>query len=123
MPRGSGRELYVGVTDYGWFNFLATRRDLDEVNFWRPGGTVLRASQGSPFLFKLKAPHNSIAGVGFLEYSDRMPIADAWEFYGEKNGAADMDALIESIQRNREAPVDRQHVIGCLIVSQPTFFP
>ena len=33
MPRGSGRELYVGVTDYGWFNFLATRRDLDEVNF------------------------------------------------------------------------------------------
>ncbi len=52
-----------------------------------------------------------------------MSIADAWEFYGEKNGAANMVALIESIRRNRDASVDRQHVIGCLILSQPTFFP
>jgi len=123
MPRSSGRELYIGVTYYGWFDFLAARSNLDEVNFWRPGGSVLRASQGAPFLFKLKAPHNSIAGVGFFEYSDRMPIADAWEFYGEKNGAANISALIESIRHNRDAPIDRDHVIGCLILSQPTFFP
>jgi len=123
VPRASGRELYVGVTDYGWFEFLSGRAGLDEVNFWRPGGSALRASQGAPFLFKLKAPYNSVAGVGFFEYSDRMSIADAWEFYGEKNGASDVEALIKSIQSNRDAPVDRQHVIGCLILSQPTFFP
>lgn len=113
----------MGVTDYGWFDFLAARGDLDEVNFWRPGGSVLRAASGAPFLFKLKAPYNSVAGVGFFEYSDRMSIADAWEFYGEKNGAATINSLIESIRRNRDASVSRQHVIGCLILSQPTFFP
>ena len=113
----------MGVTDYGWFDFLAAHGDLDEVNFWRPGGSALRAPAGAPFLFKLKAPYNSIAGVGFFEYSDRMSIADAWEFYGEKNGAVNLAALVESIQRNRDASVDRQHLIGCLILSQPTFFP
>jgi putative restriction endonuclease len=123
VPRASGRELYIGVTDFGWFDFLAGRSNLDEVNFWRPGGGALRASQGAPFLFKLKAPYNSIAGVGFFEYSDRMTIADAWEFYGEKNGAADLDALIKSIRRNRDASVDRHHVIGCLVLSEPTLFP
>jgi hypothetical protein len=28
---------YVGVTDDDWYNFLAARPDLKEVNFWRPG--------------------------------------------------------------------------------------
>lgn len=30
--------LYVGITDYDWFRFLAAQPGVDEVNFWQPGG-------------------------------------------------------------------------------------
>jgi hypothetical protein len=29
---------FVANTDYEWYRFLSGRPDLDEVNFWRPGG-------------------------------------------------------------------------------------
>lgn len=29
---------FVGVTDGDWFRFLRARPELDEVNFWQPGG-------------------------------------------------------------------------------------
>ena len=29
---------YVGVTDYSWYQFLAARPQLTEVNFWQPSG-------------------------------------------------------------------------------------
>jgi hypothetical protein len=29
---------YVGITDYDWFSFLSQQPNLDEVNFWKPGG-------------------------------------------------------------------------------------
>jgi len=55
--------IWVGVTDNAWFSFLATR-GLDEVNFWQPSATppFTSAPVGMPFLFKLKRPHNHIAG-------------------------------------------------------------
>jgi putative restriction endonuclease len=27
--------LYVGITDYDWFSFLAAQPGVDEVNFWQ----------------------------------------------------------------------------------------
>jgi len=120
----SGRELYVGVTDGSWYEFLSSRPGIDEVNFWRPGGRgLLRAPQGAPLLFKRRSPQNAIAGLGFVEYVDRMSIADAWEFYGSKNGAASLDELVRTIGRILKKPVDRFHIIGCAILSQPVFFP
>jgi len=60
-------KAYVGVTDGDWYQFLAARPDLDEVNFWRPGGgREFRAlSVGEPFFFKTHHPHNRIVGGGF----------------------------------------------------------
>ena len=77
--------------------------------------------QGAPFLFKLKAPLNAIAGVGFFERAERLTVEDAWEFYGRKNGAASLAALCAAIGRNRHEPVGRTDVIGCIVLSQPTF--
>jgi putative restriction endonuclease len=52
---------YVAVTDKDWYQSLAGRPDLDEVNFWQPGGNrvfgTLKA--GEPFLFKLHYPDNA----------------------------------------------------------------
>ena len=41
-------KLYVGVTDNDWYRFLSQLSNVDEVNFWQPGGTHLfKAFQGS----------------------------------------------------------------------------
>jgi len=32
-------KLYVGVTDNDWYHFLSRLPNLDEVNFWQPGGS------------------------------------------------------------------------------------
>jgi len=54
--------LYVGITDYDWFRFLAALPSVEEVNFWQPGGrTNFRALRsGELFLFKLHAPETSL---------------------------------------------------------------
>ena len=47
-------KTYVGITDRDWFEFLRSRRNLDELNFWQPGGQIqFRAlSVGEPCLFQ-----------------------------------------------------------------------
>jgi hypothetical protein len=51
-------KAFVAVTDRDWYEFLRRRPDLDEVNFWQPGGgRQFRAlDPGQPFLFKLHYP-------------------------------------------------------------------
>jgi hypothetical protein len=35
---------FVAVTDKDWYQFLAARPNLDEVNFWQPGGNRIANS-------------------------------------------------------------------------------
>ena len=118
-------KLYVGVTDNDWFRFLAARPELDEVNFWQPGGNRLfRTLQiGEPFLFKLHAPRNFIVGGGFFAHASILPASLAWEAFGEKNGAetfGEMRARIVKYRRGNVEPHDKLNV-GCIILTQ-TFF-
>jgi putative restriction endonuclease len=63
---------FIGNTDYDWYRFLAAQPDIDEVNFWQPsggGGRFVALSPREP-LFRLKSPHNTVAGFGyFASYS------------------------------------------------------
>lgn len=120
LPRPD--RFYVGVTDRDWFEFLRSEPALDEVNFWSPGGRIINAPRGLPFLFKLKAPQNTIGGCGFVAFVERMPIRDAWEFFGRENGAASPAALRSRITANRRAPTTLDHIIGCSVLSNPFFF-
>ena len=72
---------YVGVTDGRWYRFLATRPELTEINFWRPGGRhAFRALQpGEPFFFKTHYPDNRVVGGGFFSGFVFMRVSDAWE--------------------------------------------
>jgi hypothetical protein len=40
---------YVGVTDNEWYAFLASRPEITQVNFWRPGGKEFRATPRSGY--------------------------------------------------------------------------
>jgi putative restriction endonuclease len=120
LPRPD--RFYVGVTDRQWFSFLRNEPVLDEVNFWSPGGRRISAGLGVPFLFKLKAPQNVIGGGGFIAFVERMPIRDAWEFFGRENGAPSLEELRLRIEANRRAPTTLDNVIGCFVLSNPFFF-
>jgi putative restriction endonuclease len=119
---------YVAVTDPDWHSYLSQQENLDEVNFWQPNpwtGTFGVLRRGEPLLFKLKAPHNAIAGVGFFERYVTLPFSLSWDAFGHKNGAADKQAMWERIARLRN---DRpawweDFSIGCLMLVEPCFFP
>jgi len=117
---------YVAVTDKDWYQFLEGRPDLDEVNFWQPGGNrvfgTLKA--GEPFLFKLHYPDNAIVGGGFLAHASLVEAGVAWDAFGEKNGAPSYAEMRRRIERYRRAPSDPRasYQIGCIILVEPFFW-
>jgi HNH endonuclease len=116
--------LVVAVTDGEWFEYLRTRPDLPEINFWAPSGTNFRAlSPGELFLFKLHAPLNFIVGGGVFAHASIAPCSLAWEAFGEANGAVTLAQMRARIGRYRRAdPHSREDFqIGCRILTQPFF--
>ena len=115
-------KIYLAVTDIDWYHFLRQEHP-EEVNFWQPGGTqgfkVLPV--GGPFLFKLKAPINAIAGIGFFASHTRLPLSVAWEIFGRSNGTDNYNVFKSKITGYRR---DNQPnpVIGCIILTDPVFF-
>lgn len=119
----TGLKGYVGITDDEWFEFLSRQVEIDEVNFWQPGGrTVFRALEpGEPFFFKLHAPNHFIAGGGFFAHSTIMPLNIAWGAFGLKNGAGSLPEMRALIERRRSSGSMNDN-IGCILLQQPFFF-
>jgi putative restriction endonuclease len=118
-------KAFVAVTDRDWYGFLRCRSDLDEVNFWQPGGgRRFRAlNPGQPLLFKLHYPENAIVGGGFFAHFSLFPASLAWDAFGEKNGAPTFDEMRRRIERYRRiAPDPREdYTIGCIVLEEPFF--
>ena len=120
-------KAYVAVTDFDWFDFLSRQPGIDEVNFWKPGGTgnfnVL--GPGAPLLFKLHWPDNFIVGGGFFASFSRLPVSMVWETFGIKNGAptfAEMRKLVAQYKERPSNPRD-DFEIGNIILQDPFFLP
>lgn len=120
---------YIANTDFEWYQFLLARPDLDEVNFWRPGTANFHALvPGAPLLFRLKAPHNAIAGVGFFVHFSLLPMSVAWATFEAKNGVDSEQAMRRRIERYRQrlgTPAERgeDYKIGCIVLTEPVFLP
>lgn len=118
-------KLWVGVTDNDWYHFLAEQQP-DEVNFWRPGGGGFGAiNKYEPFLFKLHSPYNFITGGGFYVRSTQLPLSLAWDVFEEKNGTETYEEFYQKIHGYRESrgTMAPNPVIGCIVLTQPFFFP
>ena len=119
--------LYIYPTDNDWYRFLSSRQDLDEVNFWRPGGAqpFRQLQPGDLLLFRLRAPINKIAGGGIYTHFSFAPLAQVWEAFGIKNGTADYSSFRKLIAKHRNLPAHHADsaVIGCIVLSSPFFFP
>lgn len=116
----------MGVTDGSWYRFLVARPELGEVNFWRPSSKQAFRSlvPGEPFFFKSKSPQNRIVGGGFFSDFVRLPLSEAWDLFGEANGAASLRELRQRINANRGDPIREgdDPVIGCILVRDVRFF-
>lgn len=113
---------YVATTDLEWFKFLRERQPLDEVNFWQPSAHGFNQPSGTPFFFKLKAPHYAIGGFGiFARYAPATPRL-AWEAFGLKNGAGTFEEMRSRVASYAAQPEKSGHHVGCIMVAQPVFF-
>lgn len=121
--------VYVYPTDKDWFDFLASRPDIDEVNFWRPGGVqeFRQLDPGDLLLFRLKSPINRIAGGGVYVHFSIYPLGLAWEAFDVRNGAPSEDSFKARIARYKGVPniadLREDATIGCIILQAPFFLP
>ena len=118
----------IAITDHEWFQFLASRPDLDEVNFWRPRDLDRpNIAPGTPFIFKLRHKYgDAIVGFAFFLRHDVLPAWRAWDVFEQANGAtsfADMRLRLERLRRDPESAHGAgDYPIGCLLLSAPVFF-
>jgi len=120
-------KAYVGVTDFDWFSLLRVQPDLEEVNFWQPGGSrrFQALSPGELFLFKLHSPRNFIVGGGFFAHSSLLPVSLAWSTFGRGNGVESLDEMRTRTLRYRRGSTKQREdfTIGCVILVAPFFLP
>lgn len=118
---------YVAVTDPGWYERLSRTPGPKDANFWRPSARPFaRLEIGTPFFFKLKAPHNAIAGFGYFAGFTILPDWLAWETFGDTNGVdglATLLARLTTIQEGARIEADPGGRIGCCLVAEAVFFP
>jgi putative restriction endonuclease len=80
---------------------------------------------GTPFLFKLRAPANVIAGFGYFASFSVLPDWLAWDTFGEANGVASLAELRARLLKIREGAsieADPQGRIGCSLIAEARFF-
>lgn len=119
---------YIGITDYDWYKLLSNEvTDLEEVNFWQPGGNRhFRALEpGELFLFKLHSPRNFIVGGGIFAHASILPVSLAWSSFSESNGVRSLAEMRDRTARYRKTAVGSREdfSVGCIILTQPFFFP
>jgi putative restriction endonuclease len=116
--------LFLAVTDDGWFDYLSSQPTLPEVNFWRPSAMAFHALRdGELLVFKLKSPRNQIGGFGVFSNSTVLSLQEAWETFGDANGAPSYEAFQAAIAQLRTEPVGPSTNIGCRVLTEPVFLP
>lgn len=116
---------YVGVTDLGWARHLASRPEIHEVNFWRPRDTKNFGAivPGEPFLFKTRQ-ENRVVGGAIFQAHVVMPLASAWDFFGQGNGVASLEEFINRIGRLAGEPITdaATRPVSCILLRDAIFF-
>lgn len=126
--------LFIANTDADWYRHLsrlaAAPGGLDEANFWKPSGRAnfKALSFGEPLAFKLKKAHgHAVVGFGLFAAFRRLSVREAWDAFGESNGAPTLADVVTRVGKYVKTPpgepLPRTHRIGCILLAAPVFFP
>ena len=79
---------------------------------------------GEPFFFKTHHPHNRVVGGGFYSDPVRLRLSEAWEVYGDANGARTLELMRWRGIRYHHAPVSfaDDPYIGWVLLRDVRFF-
>lgn len=122
---------FVAVTDKAWFDYLSSKASggrVDEVNFWSPSASrrMKDFKPGDPIFFRLKSPHNVVAGYGFFGWQGLLPMDEAWRTFGWRNGDPDEDRFMGRIAGYRgKAPSPaavRSQGVWCTVLRAAMFW-
>lgn len=121
--------LYVGITDIDWFNFLQSNQNKlgDYINFWTPSTTVFKAlAPGELFLFKLHNKKNTIengeiVGGGIFRNYQVMNIDQAWNKFGIGNGYSSISQIKTKINNYKRKSDVNKNLIGYIVIEKPFF--
>ncbi len=117
---------WVANTDREWFQFLASRAPLEEVNFWAPDKRpAISLPLGSPWLLKFHVRSGGwIVGGGFFAHHTTVTPRFAWETFGENNGTATYFEFVNRIKGYSERQIDPDlTLIGSTVLVEPFFLP
>ncbi len=123
---------FIALTDKRWFDYLSIQAIdgvVDEVNFWQPKGTkpMRRMEPGTPVFFRLKKPHHALVGYGFFAHFQVVPVEEAWNLFGWRNGDGSMASFLTRISsyRNEDLSLsaNRRKPIGCTVLRDARFWP
>ena len=112
---------WIAVTDYRWYErLLEDELEDDDVNFWQPSARAPKhMPTGTPFFFKLKAPHNAICGFGYFAGFSVLPDWLAWDSFGRANGVSSLSELRERLAKiRRGAKIPSRPEIGCCMIAE-----
>ena len=122
---------FIALTDERWFDFLSTRAEqnrVDEVNFWQPRAKrpMKRMQPGEPVFFRLKRPYNAVVGYGFYAHHQVVPVNEAWELFGWKNGADSFAGFLQRIAGYRKEDLsiadNQRKPLGCTLLRDAHFW-
>lgn len=122
---------FIALTDKAWFDFLELRAvagRVDEVNFWSPLSMrpMKHMTPGEPVFFRLKSPHDAIAGYGFFAHFATLGLDEAWRLFDWRNGDPYEAAFLQRIGRYRHLdlldPRTPQGPLGCTVLRDARFW-
>lgn len=115
--------FWVGITDRAWYEQLRLGPHR-EVNFWQPSARPLAnfIDTGVPFLFKLHAPENFIAGAAVVSAFRVLPARLAWDAFDRRNGTSSYAELLQRVEKYRKERLNGDPEIGCHLLADPVFF-
>jgi len=108
---------FVCLTDPDWYDFLRSN-PRSVVNFWRKPTKNFKGLPGELFFCLITVPirERFIGAVAKVGGFRRMTVRDAWNTYGEANGAASSTELLERLRRTLKEFVTLDDRIGCIIL-------
>lgn len=113
----------IALTDVRWFKFLR-EKDFKLINFWTPTGwEPKKINPGDMFYLFLKSPYRKVGGYARYVYSFQLTVRDAWNKFGQANGASDINMMLEQLSSIRGSRIDENTIIGCIMLQDPVFLP
>lgn len=117
---------YIGVTSYGWADFLKDKNDLEVINFWCTKKTFKVLDKGDYFFFLRKNSPSSpkkereIVGYAQFDHFEYLSLSEAWNKYGIGNGSYSLSSKTNHIKDALHN--DDLSSIGCIILNKFKFF-